>query len=297
MERNGTTDRFALYLMNQKGFHVLSRLIDHDFQANIAFVVTGRDRNVEDDFSQQITTLCRQHQIPIYARQDQIPANNGYQLAIGWRWLLPEMEKLIVIHDSLLPRYRGFAPLVNSLINGEKRIGATAIFASEQVDQGPIIAQGARDIEYPIKISTAIDQMSEVYWEITEAIFTRIRNGAPIQATPQNEEDASFSVWLDDDDYRIDWTWNASRIQRFVDAKGSPYRGASTLLDDTIMRVHDVTQLPDLRLENRHVGKVMSMDENRPVVICGSGLLRIDRLSDDTGQDVLPLKRFRCRFR
>ena len=291
------SDQFALFLMNQKGFHVLQSIVEHDYQANISFVVTGRDKNVEDDFSDKIETFCQQNQIQVFSRNEQLPEHGGYQLAIGWRWLIPQPEKLIVIHDSLLPRYRGFAPLVNCLINGETKIGATAIFANDQVDQGPIIAQASREIDYPIKISTAIDYMSEIYWELTHEIFSEVRSGNTLVATPQNETDASFSLWLDDEDYQIDWNWNATSIQRFVDAKGSPYRGASTRLEEKTLRVHDVTVLPDQCIENRHVGKVMNVRENCPVVVCGSGLLQINELTDDEGNNALPLKRFRSRFR
>ena len=48
-------------------------------------------------------------------------------IAAGWRWLLPSTEKLIVLHDSLLPRYRGFNPLVSQLIDKEERLGVTAV--------------------------------------------------------------------------------------------------------------------------------------------------------------------------
>ena len=49
-----------------------------------------------------------------------------------------------------MPKYRGFAPLVNSLVNGEKIIGVTALFASEEYDNGDIIMQSSVDITYPI---------------------------------------------------------------------------------------------------------------------------------------------------
>ena len=86
-----------------------------------------------------------------------------YQLAIGWRWLISGTENLIVLHDSLLPKYRGFAPLVNSLINGEQEIGVTAIWAGPEFDAGEIIFQEKAGICYPIKIQEAIEIVSGLY--------------------------------------------------------------------------------------------------------------------------------------
>jgi methionyl-tRNA formyltransferase len=54
---------------------------------------------------------------------------SDFNIAISWRWML-KVSNLIVIHDSLLPKYRGFSPLVNMLINGEDTLGVTVLFAT-----------------------------------------------------------------------------------------------------------------------------------------------------------------------
>jgi methionyl-tRNA formyltransferase len=54
------------------------------------------------------------------------------------------------MHDSLLPKYRGFAPLPNALINGEREVGVTALFASEEYDMGDIVCQRRLAVEYPM---------------------------------------------------------------------------------------------------------------------------------------------------
>ena len=65
----------------------------------------------------------------------------GFKFAIGWKWIIDNTSQLIVLHDSLLPKYRGFSPLVNSLINGDTLTGVTALFASSEYDKGEIIEQ------------------------------------------------------------------------------------------------------------------------------------------------------------
>ena len=63
---------------------------------------------------------------------------------------------LIVIHDSILPTYRGYLPLVSQLIDGQKEIGVTAILANENFDEGDIVHISKTKINYPITINDAI---------------------------------------------------------------------------------------------------------------------------------------------
>ena len=61
-------------------------------------------------------------------------------------------------------------------------------------------------------------------------------------------------------------------------------------------RILEVERLPDLAIENRCPGKVLFLRDGRPVVVCGSGLLKVTWLEDDSGASLLPLGRLRVRF-
>jgi methionyl-tRNA formyltransferase len=122
--------KIALYLMTQKGYDVLKALIEKNLQNFISEVIVGRDNNVTEDYADQIISLCEQIRIPHFERNESHQITSEYSIAISWRWLIcGSTSKLIVLHDSLLPKYRGFAPLVNMLINKEPKIGVSAIFA------------------------------------------------------------------------------------------------------------------------------------------------------------------------
>ena len=96
---------------------------------------------------------------------------------------------------------------------------------------------------------------------------------------------------------RIPWDRPAGWIKRFVDAVGWPYKGASTLVSGTRIRVHDVEVIADVPIENRTPGKVIFMKDGNPVVVCGSGLVAItDMVDDATGRSLLPFSRLRTRF-
>ena len=88
-----------------------------------------------------------------------IPAAD-FSIAVAWKWLIKQKDILIVLHDSLLPKYRGYLPLVSQLINGEKEIGVTSFFANDKYDEGDIIYSSKIDIKYPITIEQAINQIN-----------------------------------------------------------------------------------------------------------------------------------------
>lgn len=288
--------KVVFYLMNEKGYHMLQNYL-LEFEADIIeYIVLSRDGNIINDYYEDIRSLCHENNIKYYNRIDQIPQFSGYKFAIGWRWIIEDECKLIVLHDSLLPKYRGFAPLVNMLINGEQQIGVTALFASSEYDKGNIIYQESINIDYPLKIHEAIKIISPLYFKIISKIMNDIVNSKEISDIRQEESKATYSLWRDDDDYYIDWSKESDFIKRHIDAVGYPYNGAKTLLKDKKVIIDDVSIYDDVYIENRSVGKVIFVVEGHPVVVCGRGLIKIERARYEDGESVIPLKSFRLKF-
>ena len=287
----------TLFLMTQKGFETLNALVD-GYSDAISAVVTARDLSLQKDYYEEIKSLCIKHAIPFCDRTEHEVIKSKYAIAVSWRWLINASSKqLIVFHDSLLPKYRGFNPLVSALINGEERIGVTALFGSDQYDEGDIISSSAANVNYPIKIQEAIDLIVDSYKELAINIVQTIVRGDTIRATKQNETDASYSLWRDDDDYRVNWQQSSKSIKRFIDSVGFPYAGALTAVNTKLARILDAEIVQDVSVENRAPGKVIFMKEGIPVVVCGTGLLKINELLEDaSGASLLPLRKFRSRF-
>ena len=289
--------KFGLYLMTAKGLATLQSFISDVEASYLAYVVVAKDPNVVDDYYEEIFDLASRFGVPVYERS-QTPPPASHLIAVSWRWLIdpsPE-QQLIVFHDSLLPRYRGFAPLVSALINGDKEIGVTALLASEEYDRGPILSQEIVSIEYPLKIAEAIALLTPCYQRLAvKTANTIIQNRMVI--TAQNEEEATYSLWRDEEDYYIDWNCDADYIKRFTDALGSPYKGAATVANGEILRITECIALPDVKIENRVNGKVIFMHGEHPVVVCGMGLLKILKSTvENSSASALPLKKFRTRF-
>jgi methionyl-tRNA formyltransferase len=289
----------GFYLMGQKGLSCLEAALDlartnEDF--SIAYVVDGSDAQVANDYFDEVESLAVQNNIIFYdrTRTGSLPKAD-LLFAIGWRWLIKEdMNKLIVFHDSLLPKYRGFNPLVTALIEGDDQIGVTAIRAGVEFDRGNIIGVKKTTVGYPLKIQEAIGKISLLYGELlTETINGHI--SGTLSETAQDENSATYSLWRDDEDYRIDWSQPADRIARFIDAVGFPYNGATTLCGETRIRIQDATPAGDLLIVNRTPGKLIFAAGNSATVVCGTGLLKINDAIDDAGRPV-EFKKIRIRL-
>jgi len=286
----------ALFLMSEKGHAVLQSVLATAGPEAIGMVVGSRDANVQKDYYDEIERACRAAGVTFYDRQNAPADTAECALAVSWRWIIRGVENLITLHDSLLPRYRGFAPVVNALINGEREIGVTALFATEEYDKGDVVRQERVSLEYPIKVQEAIERITPLYAQIASGIALAVAAGKPLPRSKQDESQTTYSLWRDDLDYQIPWNRDAARIRRFIDAVGYPYQGARTLLNGEIAIVHDAVEEPDVRIEDRAVGKVIFQRDGMPVVVCGTGLLRIIRMTSEDGTPLLPLKKFRSRF-
>lgn len=121
--------------------------------------------------------------------------------------------------DSLLPRYRGCAATVTALVNGEHEVGVTALRPDDVVDSGPVLAQRRWTVQYPMTIADALDRQAACMVDVLLDLVAAWEDGR-LHSRPQDESLATYSLWRDGDDGWIDWSWDAARICRFVDAAG-----------------------------------------------------------------------------
>lgn len=294
--------KLVFFLLGQKGYEVLNAAISGKYKSMVDLVVIGTDPNVQNDFYNDIEDLCKEYHVAYCIRNDSLQhlkkAENLIAIAAGWRWLIKEtFFQIIVLHDSLLPKYRGFNPLVTALLNRDEEIGVTAIIANKDYDRGDVIERKSISVTYPVRIQDVINRFGNLYFDLALSIFDKIAHKGLLTGAPQDETKASYSVWRDEEDYRIDWKDSAESIVHLVNCLSSPYKGASTQYDSMLIRILSAAIEPDVEIANRDVGKVLFMVDNNPVVICGKGLLRIDTAIDDDGRNSLPFKNFRTRLK
>ena len=283
--------------MSEKGYAVLNAFLKQFSGDYIDQVIGAKDLHVTEDYYEEIKQVCLNNNIKFVHRKENYTINTAVSIVISWQWLIHHDSKIIIIHDSILPKYRGFAPLVNALINGEKEIGATALIANAEFDKGDIISQKRISIQYPIKIKDAIKIIAELYVQLVLEIASKIIAGNQLTQTKQNESEATYSLWRDERDYKLDWNDSSEKLKRMIDSLSAPYNGALTEINLVPARITDAELVEDVVVENRTPGKVLFMANAYPIVVCGKGLLKITAgYFESDHSSILPLTKFRTRF-
>mgnify|MGYP001296040603 CR=1 FL=1 len=290
--------KVILFLMNYRGLAVLNGIIDAGYREMIAGVITSADIGMQHDYSVDIAELCNLNSIFVLEENEIGKFSDCIAILVGWRRIVKWGGQSIVLHDSLLPSYSGFAPLVSAIKNKETSTGVTAFWAVDDYDRGDIISQLKLQISYPIKIQSLIEQISPLYVKIACSILDKLKRNIQISASPQDESKRTFSVWLDEEDYHINWDVSAEEILRKIDASGYPYLGAFSLCDNKKYRILSAVEIEDVCIENRTPGKVFAIRDNMPVVICKSGLLHCQEIIDDQSRtNVYSWRSLRVRFK
>ena len=157
-------------------------------------------------------------------------------LCVSWRFMVPEQIYKqarigsFVFHDSLLPAYRGFAPTVWSIVNGETKTGASLITMSSEVDAGDIISQKSVTIKPTDTIKEVMTAVTDTYIHILEQNLSSLLQNS-FNRRPQVHAHATYTVKRVREDYLIDWTKSALECYNLVRASTTPYPGAFSYLD------------------------------------------------------------------
>jgi methionyl-tRNA formyltransferase len=151
----------------------------------------------------------------------------------GWYWMIgaetlaTARHGFVGVHNSLLPRYRGAAPIVWAMLNGERRIGLTMYSLTEGMDEGDIWAQAETEVGPDDYIACVLARLEDACEEMVGRVFPRLLDGS-ISPLPQDAALATFGARRRAEDGRIGWTESAERIYRLIRAQSLPYPGAFT---------------------------------------------------------------------
>lgn len=273
------------------GFKGINFLKDIENECSVVFVSSYPVKGTLDNAYKNIKKICREKKYKFIDRPllvAGIPKNTDLIFIVGWQFLLGHPDKkLMVFHDSLLPKLRGWSPTVTALINGEKKIGVSAFRPDKGIDYGPVYTRVGINIKYPIKIKDAFLLLSKCYAKAAKEILRKFKTGKKLTHLAQNARAATYSIWRDELDYFIDWDWDASKIKRFVDAVGWPYLGAKSTYDSQEIFLDEVEICADLNFENRSTGKICRLDDGKPQIIFGKGILKIISAHDRNAKKMI----------
>lgn len=172
------------------------------------------------------------------------------------------------LHGSLLPKYRGAAPINRAVMAGDTETGVTTFFLREKVDTGAIILKRSMPIGPDETAGEVHDRMMHLGAEAVLETVQRIETGT---ATPQPQDDtlASPAPKIFPDNCRIPWERSAADVHNHVRGL-SPYPGAWTMHGETMLKIYRT------RLEEGSgtPGEVLNTDGSL-VVACGEGAVAI----------------------
>jgi methionyl-tRNA formyltransferase len=209
------------------GADVLGRLAPHH---EIAFVLTqpdalaGRGRGLRPTPA-KLSALARG--IPVVESLDE-PLDAETIVLVAYGRLIPrellERHLWLNVHPSLLPRWRGAAPVERAIMAGDTQTGVTIIKLVEELDAGPIAAQRPFPIGPEDDAGTVYDRAAEMGAELLEQVLP-----APT-FTPQPDNGITYAEKLTPADRELDWSRPAEELERRVAAL-SPHIGARAVLD------------------------------------------------------------------
>jgi methionyl-tRNA formyltransferase len=168
------------------------------------------------------------------------------------------------VHFSLLPFYRGAAPVNWAIARGETRTGVTTMQMDEGLDTGSILLQREEAIG---ESETAPELMSRLSLTGAELLSETLRRLDEIEARRQEEEKATFAPMLKREDGLIDWALDATQIERRV--RGfQPWPGAFTTCHARRLAIWRAEVLRDYKIDNES-GEVVEAHGDRLVIACG----------------------------
>lgn len=193
-------------------------------------------------------------------------------------WAMPRYGTFN-LHASLLPQYRGAAPINWAIINGEKETGITTFLLNHEIDKGAIIGQRKMPIMAEDNIGTMYDKLMtegcDLVVETVEKIATQ--DFTPIEQMHIDEATLKPAPKIFKEDCKIDWSWEGERIVNFVRGL-SPYPAAWTPMylngeEKGSSKIFEVRFSPDKG--NGNVGEIISDGKEQIAVVCSDGLIEI----------------------
>ena len=189
------------------------------------------------------------------------------------------------VHASLLPRWRGAAPIQAAILGGDKQTGVTLMHMDVGLDTGDMLFVEAFDLDPAETASTLHDKLAQLGYDMLLKHLPDIAAGAinPIQ---QPEDGVTYAAKIDKSDGKIDWSQSAELIERRHRAM-TPWPGSFTAWQGKNLKVKGMTLLP-IDHPQEPAGTVLKIEDDI-VVVTGDGLIRLDEIQLEGKKRTEPL--------
>lgn len=240
-----------------------------------------------------VKALAAQHDLPVFqpaslkpdAVQAQIVATNADMMIVAAYGLIIPTPILNMpkfgcynIHASLLPRWRGAAPIHRSILAGDSETGVTIMKVVPALDAGAMVRKGVVPITGVDTSQSLHDVLAKIGADLMVQAVQALADNGVLLSTPQDERLVTYAHKLEKAEATLDWHKSAVEISRRVRAF-NPFPVAQGILKGEVCRIWMATA----QIGKAKAGEVISVHDG-VLVGCGEGLLRITELQAPGGK-------------
>lgn len=270
--------------------HSLQALLDTSHEVIAVYTQpdrpAGRGRKLTPS---PVKSLALEQDIPVYqpltlrdedAQKELAALNADLMVVVAYGLILPQVVLdtprlgCINVHGSLLPRWRGAAPIQRAIHLGDQETGVTIMQMEAGLDTGPMLLKTHLPIEADDTAQSLHDKLAQQGGDALKEAVDGLAAGT-LTAEVQDDSLANYAEKLSKAEGELDWSKPAIELDRTVRAF-NPWPIAWTLLDEATLRIwHAKAEATE---HNQTPGTVISADKTGLVIACGEGALRISTL-------------------
>ncbi|MBE0358052.1 MULTISPECIES: methionyl-tRNA formyltransferase [Pseudoalteromonas] len=244
----------------------------------------GRGKKLK---ASEVKELALEHNLPVFQPQslknDEALAeltslNADIMIVVAYGLILPkailEAPRLgcLNVHGSILPRWRGAAPIQRAIWAGDKQTGVTIMQMDEGLDTGDMLHISRCPINTTETSASLYTKLAELGPDALIETINKLANGE-ITPEPQNDELANYAKKLSKEEANIDWSMSALQIERNI-RSFNPWPVCFTQMSEQTVKVYQAQVV----LQSGNPGQILSSDKNGVVVACGEHALCITQL-------------------
>ncbi|HEL1086440.1 TPA: methionyl-tRNA formyltransferase [Streptococcus equi subsp. zooepidemicus] len=269
---------------------------------DILAVVTQPDRAVgrkKDITMTPVKKLALAHQLPVFQPEKlsgsqeladimALGADGIVTAAFGQflpTVLLDSVTFAVNVHASLLPKYRGGAPIHYAIINGDKKAGVTIMEMVKEMDAGDMISSASLPILDTDNVGTMFDKLAILGRDLLLKTLPDYLSG-DLKPVPQDHSQATFSPNLSAEEERLDWSKPAREVFNHIRGM-NPWPVAHTLLDGQRFKIYEA----ELAEGSGSAGQIIAKTKKALVVAAGEGALSLT-LVQPAGKPKMPIVDF-----
>jgi methionyl-tRNA formyltransferase len=179
------------------------------------------------------------------------------------------------IHASLLPRWRGAAPIQRAIEAGDQKTGVSIMKMDSGLDTGDTVLVEALNISLDENSSTLHDRLANIGARLIVQTLHTLEKDKAIQATPQNSQGVMYAEKILKSEAEIDWSFSAQEIDCRIRAF-NPFPGATSILKGIPLKCWNSRVSPkNVPKETRRAGEILGFSEEGAYIQCGKGVVEV----------------------